>query len=96
MSQAVTTGDSFPSRCQRARRPLREQRLAPGIAAPIFVADLGQRRADQSAVGKERRSGKRRRCRADISRAQAAGAGLDSAGPGEKFRDACRWDTGER
>ena len=88
----------LPARPDDLRRPLRQQRLAPGAAQAAHQADLGQRRHRQpgdrraAQAGTRRRAGRRARPdRSDVvelryQRPHGRGAGVRVARPARRLR----------
>ena len=81
-------GSDLPSRPHDLRRPLRQQRLAAGIAQADHQAHLGQRRLHQPGDGAPAGRADRRHAEVDLRRPHAGRAGLDPAGPCERRRHA--------
>ena len=74
-------GSDLPARPHDLRRPLRQQRLAPGTAQADHQADLGQRRHPQPGHRASPGSEHGRHGAADLPGPLAARAGVGSAGP---------------
>ena len=83
----VKLGSGVSPGCERARWALRKQRLASRIATAVFQAGLGQRGANQPAIGQARKIEEWRPYQPDFSRSSNPGAGLDSTWSGGELRD---------